>query len=100
MRAGTVLGGDFRLEHEIGAGGFGSVYRAVQLSTGRPRAVKVLPPTAVVKLLPSSGSTGLPKLVLVPPGGWVALPTHSPQEGARCCGAQAVQAQLGSRAWA
>jgi len=40
---GEHLGG-YRVEELIGAGGMGTVYRATQLSLGRPVAVKILPP--------------------------------------------------------
>lgn len=39
---GTVLDGKFRLDEKIGSGGFGTVYRAMQLNLARPVAVKVL----------------------------------------------------------
>ncbi|HJL28864.1 MAG TPA: response regulator, partial [Polyangiaceae bacterium LLY-WYZ-15_(1-7)] len=39
---GTVLDGRFRVEEIIGEGGFAIVFRATQLSTGQPVAVKVL----------------------------------------------------------
>ncbi len=42
--AGTVLNNRFRLELLLGNGGMGSVFRAVQLATGRPCAIKVLRP--------------------------------------------------------
>lgn len=39
---GAVLGGDFRIVRVIARGGMGTVYEALQLGTGRRRAVKVL----------------------------------------------------------
>jgi CheY-like chemotaxis protein len=38
---GTVLDGKFRLAEKLGSGGFGTVYRAIQLNLARPVAVKV-----------------------------------------------------------
>lgn len=37
-----MLGGRWRLQREIGRGGFGAVYKAVHVFTGQPAAVKVL----------------------------------------------------------
>lgn len=42
LPAGEVIGGRFRIEYKIGEGGFGDVYRAVELSSGQPVAVKTL----------------------------------------------------------
>ncbi|MCC6662183.1 MAG: serine/threonine protein kinase [Polyangiaceae bacterium] len=39
---GTTLGGDFRIERPLSAGGMGAVFVAVQLSTGKQRALKVM----------------------------------------------------------
>ena len=42
LAAGTVVGGDFRIEAPLAAGGMGAVFIATQLSTGRRRALKVM----------------------------------------------------------
>jgi serine/threonine-protein kinase len=39
---GRVIGGNFRIEKLIGAGAMGNVYKALQLSLGKPVAVKIL----------------------------------------------------------
>src|SRR5690606_4014913 len=41
---GMTLGGIYRLIHQVGVGGGGSVYRAEDLSLRRPVAVKILSP--------------------------------------------------------
>lgn len=45
--SGAILGGDFRIERQLGAGGMGAVYVAEQLSTGRKRALKLMHPSLV-----------------------------------------------------
>ena len=42
---GTVIDGRYRLESKIGSGGFGTVFRGVQLDLARPVAIKVFRPT-------------------------------------------------------
>jgi eukaryotic-like serine/threonine-protein kinase len=44
MYIGQVLNGRFRIDSKIGEGGFGAVYRGVQLATGRKVALKLLHP--------------------------------------------------------
>ncbi len=43
---GTVLGGKYRLDSILGLGGMGEVYRATQISLGRPVAIKVIAHTS------------------------------------------------------
>lgn len=47
LTPGTTLGGDFQIERPLSAGGMGAVYLAVQLSTGKQRALKVMHPSLV-----------------------------------------------------
>jgi serine/threonine protein kinase len=42
VRAGVVLGGRYSIVEAIGAGGMGTVYRAVQLGLGRDVAIKLI----------------------------------------------------------
>jgi len=46
LPSGTVLG-DFEIERPLSAGGMGAVYVAVQRSTGKRRALKVMRPELV-----------------------------------------------------
>src|SRR5262249_58727854 len=45
LKAGSIFARDFRVTHRIGEGGMGVVYAAEQLSTSKPRALKVMHPT-------------------------------------------------------
>ncbi|MEZ4337913.1 MAG: protein kinase [Sandaracinaceae bacterium] len=47
VAAGTLIGGDFRIQRPLSAGGMGAVYVAEQLSTGKPRALKLMHPQLV-----------------------------------------------------
>jgi eukaryotic-like serine/threonine-protein kinase len=40
LQRGDVIGGKYRLEHELGAGGMGTVFAATHLFTGRLFALK------------------------------------------------------------
>ncbi|MBI4817643.1 MAG: serine/threonine protein kinase [Deltaproteobacteria bacterium] len=42
VKVGTLIAGRFRIEELLGRGGFAAVFRATQLTTGQPVAVKVL----------------------------------------------------------
>ncbi|MDC0676751.1 serine/threonine-protein kinase [Sorangium atrum] len=44
MREGTLVAGRFEVHRLAGAGGMGTVYRAIDQLTGRPVALKVAPP--------------------------------------------------------
>ena len=47
LGAGAVIAGDFRVEALLGRGGMGAVYRVLQISTERRRALKLLHPVLV-----------------------------------------------------
>ncbi len=40
--SGEVFDGRYRILHKIGEGGMGAVYKAQQISTGKPVAIKVV----------------------------------------------------------
>jgi len=42
LQVGTIFAGDYRIVGPLAEGGMGSVYRAEQISTAKPRAVKVV----------------------------------------------------------
>jgi TOMM system kinase/cyclase fusion protein len=44
LRPGSVLQGRYEITSALGAGGFGAVYKAVQLATNQPVAIKVMHP--------------------------------------------------------
>ena len=46
LSAGAVLQGRYKIVSALGAGGFGAVYKAIQLATNQPVAIKVMHPSA------------------------------------------------------
>jgi serine/threonine protein kinase len=44
---GSYIGESYRIESELGSGGMGDVYRAVELATGDEVAIKVIKPKAI-----------------------------------------------------
>jgi len=51
LQSGEVFAGDFRIERPLARGGMGAVYVAEQLSTGRRRALKLMPTLAAGRLV-------------------------------------------------
>ena len=47
LTPGAVIGSDFQISQQIAAGGMGAVYSALQLSTNKQRAVKVMHPSLI-----------------------------------------------------
>ncbi|MCZ7680677.1 MAG: hypothetical protein M5U28_18675 [Sandaracinaceae bacterium] len=47
LSPGSIFAGDFRIEQPLAEGGMGAVYRCVQISTDKPRALKVMHPMLV-----------------------------------------------------
>lgn len=45
LAAGAVLQGRYKIVSALGAGGFGAVYKAIQLATNQPVAIKVMHPS-------------------------------------------------------
>jgi serine/threonine protein kinase len=66
VHSGKVLGGRYSLGAKLGAGGWGSVYAAVQTDLGRPAAIKVLHTSVALE------SDGLVRFerVHIDNGGW------------------------------
>jgi TOMM system kinase/cyclase fusion protein len=46
LRAGSILQGRYEITTALGSGGFGAVYKAIQLATHQPVAIKVMHPIA------------------------------------------------------
>src|SRR5690349_7792817 len=42
LKPGTILGGDYRIQRPLSAGGMGSVYVVEQITTGKLRALKLM----------------------------------------------------------
>jgi serine/threonine protein kinase len=47
LSPGSVFAKDFRVVKKLASGGMGAVYVAEQISTGRPRALKLMHPNLV-----------------------------------------------------
>lgn len=69
LRAGTILGGRYKINHPVGSGGFGNVYHATDLELKLPRAIKTSDPDRAQHLtmeghvLASLGSLESPHIV-------------------------------------
>ena len=49
LAPGTIVANRFRVERKLGEGGMGAVYAAVNVTTGRPVALKVMHPEYAAK---------------------------------------------------
>lgn len=54
---GEVLDGDYRVDEFLGKGGFGSVYRGVEIATGADVAIKVMHPSVAIRNRSNSNFT-------------------------------------------